>query len=243
MCEVAGCDASIVPGLRGVMSLRKPYNFAARKLTHTPRRSWEHSSPESALLPSLQSARQSCDILFTIGQMTNLAASLLADPDVSRFPRVIAMAGEFQRGGHVEWNIWLDPEAACICFDSGVPIDLIPWSIGPATKLLPQHVERLRAARSPLTQLLIRMIDEFWTHVPSKSNMYDPMTVVALLKPDLFEWQRGRVTVETRGSDATYGLTTFKPDPVGPHRVAFGVQADPARDFLIDRICSFQGAA
>jgi inosine-uridine nucleoside N-ribohydrolase len=65
--------------------------------------------------------------------------------------------------------------------------------------------------------------------------MYDPMTVVALLRPELFVWRTGRVTVELR-DEKLYGLTRFTPDEAGPHRVAFGVDAAAAKKFMLDRL-------
>jgi len=239
MCEAAGRDVKVVPGLRGVMSPRRLFDYSKRILHHTPKKSWEYPSPEAALLPALQEARKTCDAIFTIGSMTNLAASLVADMDVTKFPRIVSMAAEFQKGGHLEWNVWLDPEAAAICFNGGIQIDVIPWSIGPATKLRPEDVTRMRQGKSGVAKLLIAWLEEFWTYVPNKTNMYDPMTVVALLRPDLFEWHRGRVTVELKG-DKTYGLTTFQYDDNGPHRVAMGVKSDEAREFLVQRICDLK---
>jgi len=174
-------------------------------------------------------------VILTIGAMTNAAAAMLARDKREPFPRIIAMAGEFQRYGHIEFNIRCDPEAAHVCFSRGTPIDVIPWSIGPATKLLPSDIDRIRASDTPLCRRVFHYLQSFWKHVPNKTNMYDPMTVVALLKPELFDWKRGHVAIELRG-EHTYGQTTFREDPGGPHRVAFGVQAEAANAFLIDRL-------
>jgi purine nucleosidase len=236
MCNAAGRDVAIVPGNRGAMMNTGVSRWATRKLHHLPTQSFDHPSAEASLLPTLAAARKSCDAILTVGPMTNLAATLVMDPDISRFPRVLSMAAEFQRGGHIEWNILVDPEAAALCFKSGIQIDVIPWSIGPATKLQPADVERLRQAKSPVAKLLVRWLEEFWTHVPNKTNMYDPMTVVALLRPDLFDWHRGFLSVELRG-EHTRSATTFRRDDTGPHRVALGVKGDEAREFLVGRIC------
>ncbi len=175
-------------------------------------------------------------ILFTIGTMTNAAAAVMARDRSKSFPRIIAMAGEFQRYGHIEFNIRCDPEAANVCFTSGLRVDLIPWSIGPATKLLPADIAALRAATSPLARRVVYYLERFWKIVPNKTNMYDPMTVVAALHPELFEWKRGTVKVELAGRN-TYGLTTFHAHDDGPHRIAWDVKADEAKAFLVQRLC------
>lgn len=233
MCKTGGQSPVIVEGLRGVMASR-PVDVSKREPNHFASRTFDRPAADG--LKVLDHARRECEAVLTIGPMTNLAASLLANPYAGK-GRAIAMAGEFQRPRHIEWNIKVDPEAAAICFSSGLPIDLIPWSIGPAVKLRPQDVDRIRASTKPIAKLLLSYLEQFWKHVPNKTNMYDPMTVVALLRPDLFTWERGRVTVELRG-DATYGMTMFHQDEAGPHRVAMAVQVDDARAFLVDRICT-----
>src|SRR5690606_29544044 len=128
---------------------------------------------------------------------------------------------------------------AQLAFASGMKIDVIPWSIGPMAKLLPPDIARLEAAAAgnPLVTLLVKWLHDFWKHVPGKTNMYDPMTVVAMHHPEFFDWHTGRVTVELR-DNTKYGLTRFEPHPAGSHRVAMSVDADKARGFMIDRICS-----
>lgn len=66
--------------------------------------------------------------------------------------------------------------------------------------------------------------------------MCDPAAVVALLHPEWFDWRRGRVSVELR-DEALYGLTRFEADDSGPHRVAFGIESDKVKRFMLDRIC------
>ena len=232
MCHTVGQSPTIVEGLRGVMASR-PVDVSKRKPNHLASKHFD--CPKGDVLAVLDKARATCDAVLTIGPTTNLAASLLANPDPT-VGRVIAMAAEFERPRHIEWNVRVDPEAAHVCFSNGIPIDFIPWSIGPAVKLRPADVDQIRASSKPIAKLLLNYLEQFWKHIPNKTNMYDPMTVVALLKPELFDWQQGTVSVELRG-ESTYGMTHFRRDETGPHRVAMGVKADEARAFLVDRIC------
>jgi purine nucleosidase len=236
MCHAAGASTAVAAGFARPMTsrtsdaLKRPHYYPAEPL---PAR---HRADVPAALKSLLDVPADGAIL-TIGAMTNVAAALIARDPATPFPRVVAMAGEFQRYGHIEHNVRSDPEAAHLCFSSGVPIDFIPWSIGPQTKLTPDDVDRLRAAAptDPLCEIVIRYADDFWKHIPGKTNMYDPMTVVALLRPDFFDWRRGTVSVELRG-DATFAATRFHESDTGPHRVAFGVRADEARAWMMDRL-------
>lgn len=189
--------------------------------------------PESAIRALTGSA---ADVLFAIGPLTNVAVALACRPGALAGTRVVAMAGEFERDDLPEFNVRCDAVAADRVFSGGVPVDVIPLAIGLATKLDEADVRRLEGGEDPLVILLVEWLHEFWHNERSrKTNMYDPMTVVALLRPELFEWRRGRVTVELR-DEKLYGLTRFEADERGPHRVAFGVRAAEAKAFMLERL-------
>lgn len=235
MCEAAGQKPRIVAGLGGIMSPR-PLSWGSGRQMHyeSKKPRFDGPGPEH-LIEAWMTARREYDAIFTIGPLTNLAASLLADPNVKRMPRVMMMAGEFQHFGMAEYNIRCDVEAAALCFQAGFPIDLIPWTIGIKTKLHEADRNRIRQANTPLGRVLADYMNQFHVFEPQRADMFDPMTVVALLKPELFRWERGFVTVETRG-EQTYGQTLFRRDPNGPHRWASDVDAEAAKTFMLDRL-------
>ncbi|MEM7806878.1 MAG: nucleoside hydrolase, partial [Planctomycetota bacterium] len=153
--------------------------------------------------------------------------------------RHVVMAGEFVKPGFIEHNVRCDVPAAAEVFASGIAIDVIPWSIGPMTKLVDSDIVRIMkaaSARDAICRLLVDWLIEFWGTVLGKTNMYDPMTAVALLHPEWFEWRTGRISVDTSRSD-TRGLTTLVEDPDGPHRIAISVDAAKAKGLLLDTLC------
>ena len=235
MCDCTGAKPAIAAGFPQPIASRPMKQWLARPHLYPAEKPATKYAIDTPAALRLMTELSADDAILTIGAMTNLAAALVSKPADAPWPRVVSMAAEFQRYGHTEFNVRCDPEAAHLCFTSGVRIDFIPWSIGPATKLLPADIERLRSAETPLCKLVVSLLETFWKSFPGKTNMYDPMTVVALLRPDLFDWRRGTVHVELRG-EHTYGLTTFNEHSDGPHRVAFGVQAEAAKAFLIDRL-------
>ncbi len=77
--------------------------------------------------------------IVTLGPLTNLALALSREPGLVRnVARCVVMGGAPCCEGNVtpaaEFNIWVDPEAARIVFQSGLPIELIGWQLsrGPA---------------------------------------------------------------------------------------------------------------
>jgi inosine-uridine nucleoside N-ribohydrolase len=235
LCDAAGQSPKIMAGARSVITRRAPARAIGRTPPHKATKTYDYKTDIAATLATLAEVRQSYDVLLTIGPKTNLAMSLVADPDVSRFPRYLAMAGEVQIFGHQEWNIVVDAEAAAVVCTSGVAMDFIPFKIGIDTKLTEDEQAWLEKQTNPVARVLNNFRAQFRKTHARIQNMFDPMTVVALLHDDWFTWKRGQMTVETRG-DATNGLTTFRYDENGPHRVAFAVDVDKAKQWMLQRL-------
>jgi len=236
LCSATGKNPPIAAGSRGVLT-RRPVEWAMKRNPyHSALRRTEAKSNMPETLELLAAVRRSADVLLTIGPMTNLAMSLVADPDVSRFPRYIAMAGEVRTPHHGEWNIRVDVDAAAVVLDSPISIDFIPWRIGIDTKLTDAEQAELDRATNPVAKVLNAFRQQF-KKTDKRQEMFDPMTIVALLHDDWFTWQRGTVAVETRG-DHTYGLTHIRPHEDGRHRVAVGVDAQKAKRWMLDRLCA-----
>jgi inosine-uridine nucleoside N-ribohydrolase len=237
LCDAAGQSPKIVAGAKSVITRRPPKVALTRKPPHVARKSYDYKADMPATLAMLTEVRHSYDVLLTIGPTTNLALSLVADPDTSRFPRYLAMAGEAQFFGTSEWNIVVDSEAAAVVCSSDVQIDFIPFKIGIDTKLNADEQAWLEKQTNPVVKVLNDYRAQFRknNHNPDQQNMFDPMTVVALLHDDWFTWKRGRFTVETRG-ELTNGQTMFKHDENGPHRVAFAVDVEKAKKWMLERL-------
>lgn len=237
LCKAADKEPAIIGGARGVITRRPIEHALKRNPLHGALERTGARSDVPAALATLADARKNADVLLTIGPLTNLALSLVADPDVTHFPRYIAMAGEIANFGMAEWNIKVDTEAAAVvCGTPNLKIDFIPWKIGIDTKLSTDEQDELDRATNPVAKVLNAFRGEFKTR-DKRQEMFDPMTVVALLHEDWFEWKRGRLVVETRG-DVTYGQTVLQHDANGPHRVAVAVDAEKAKRWMLDRLCS-----
>jgi purine nucleosidase len=73
-------------------------------------------------------------VLITLGPLTNLALALAKNPEIAaKVGRCVVMGGAPCCEGNVtpaaEYNIWVDPEAARIVMNSGLPIELIGWHL------------------------------------------------------------------------------------------------------------------
>lgn len=154
--------------------------------------------------------------LVTVGPLTNVAAALVADPTLqSKLNGLVMMGGAYGLTpyGHgnaspvAEFNVWHDPEAAKIVFNSGIPT----VCAGLDTTTHPDYrmnvetfteIEAKDTRRSRLVADLCRGIVERFEGF----NLHDPMAVAYLVDPTIFKTRRIRVDVETCG-ELTRGMT------------------------------------
>jgi len=154
--------------------------------------------------------------IIAIGPLTNIAEALRAEPGIAdEIGELVIMGGAFNITpyGHgnmnavAEYNIWHDPEAAKIVFDSGVSVKAVGLDVttDPMNRLSPEmfgEIESLDTARARLVADLCRSL------VRSKNglSLHDPLTVAVAVDPSLVETIRFRVEVETVGV-LTRGMT------------------------------------
>jgi len=88
--------------------------------------------------------------LVTLGPLTNVAVAILKEPSIAGMvERCVVMGGIGLGHGNVvpaaEYNIRVDPEAAKIVFDSGLPIEMVGWDISRRYAAFgPDDAEKLR---------------------------------------------------------------------------------------------------
>jgi len=212
-----------------------------REAPDQPRRSYP---PNRALDWLSQTIRQAPGeiTLITIGQFTNLATLLLADPEAAAMlKRVVSMGGRLQyppdqpKG---ECNVILDPLAAKIAFQRlGDALTLVPIDV---VRGKPLTADMLQTMLRPDAFQTVRAAAHGWQSSKGNRNigLADPATVAFAFDPSLGRCQTGRLDVELYPhplpagdpfpAGQLTGATTFTPDPAGPHRVLAELDPDPA---------------
>jgi purine nucleosidase len=179
--------------------------------------------------------------LVTLGPLTNIAVALLRDPGIARLvARCVMMGGTSDSIGNVtpvsEYNIWADPEAARIVFESGLPIEMIGWDISRKYATFDhEQAAAVRAIGTPLAAFCMDIqgaVDAFATSTTHLSgfDLPDPIAMAAALDPATVETEHWRVEIETLGT-LCRGQTVN--DPLGllglPPNVHVAVRASRAR--------------
>ena len=182
--------------------------------------------PEPAFQPSELNAVQLMEktldesdrkmTLLAIGPLTNVAALLLARPDLTdKIERAYIMGGGTMGNWTpaAEFNIWADPEAARIFFNSGIDIVMAGLDVTQKAYVTREENEELRAQGNKMSVLAAELIDYFSQyHYKIEGfpgcTLHDPTAVAAILCPELFTSERCNVDVETKG-ELTAGMTVI----------------------------------
>jgi pyrimidine-specific ribonucleoside hydrolase len=153
--------------------------------------------------------------LITIGPLTNIAVALSSDSELAgMIPRLVMMGGSLS-GGNItpaaEFNIYVDPEAARIVFQSGIPITMVGLDVTRKTSLTDEHMRMLESAQNPVSQAAAKIARNAIDHTRSQGfligpNMHDSLAVAAFLDPSILKWREYYVDVETSG-ELTAGET------------------------------------
>lgn len=134
--------------------------------------------------------------LVTLGPLTNVAVALLREPSIAeKVSECFIMGGIGSEHGNVtptaEFNIWCDPEAAKIVFESGMKITMVGWDISwkYATFSTEQSAE-LRAIGTPLAEFCVDIqatLDDFAKHETHLAgyDLPDPITMAIAIKPEI----------------------------------------------------------
>ncbi|MCG8511918.1 MAG: nucleoside hydrolase, partial [Rhodospirillales bacterium] len=194
----------------------------------------------AAMLEWLRAQRDSSAVMLALGPLTNLARAIGNDPTAFRhIHEIVLMGGSTDRGNHTaaaEFNIAVDPEAAAMVFEAGVPIRMVGLNACRDAVVHPSDVADLRAKGSEKALILadllagyisIRMKDD---HKPVPMPLYDPVAAAALIDPGSVDCVPARVDVECKGQ-FTRGMTVceFRVPNKGKANAGVAVSADGER--------------
>ncbi|MDF1587056.1 nucleoside hydrolase [Marinimicrococcus flavescens] len=158
--------------------------------------------------------RSEAATVLALGPLTNLAALLLARPDLAaRIGEVMWMGGSADRGNHTaaaEFNAFVDPEAVAVVLGSGVPFRMVGLDACRQVPVRLADAAALRACGTPRALLLADLL-EGYVRIASPDGsrpmaLYDPVAAAALLDAQAVRFDPMHVAVELAGTH-TRGMT------------------------------------
>ncbi|MBQ1878572.1 MAG: nucleoside hydrolase [Erysipelotrichaceae bacterium] len=185
--------------------------------------------------------------LLTLGPLTNIAVLVKTFPEVmDNIDEVVMMAGSYASGNMLaksEFNMYADPEAAKIVFDSGMKLVLATMEACYSGGILLTEQEKFKDG-GRVSRLVYDILKFYSRYAVSngwdRTAVYDLTPVIYLLAPEIFEYRDMRVDIEVNGV-YTRGMTvcddrgpTYIGEPDNPKRVLLSLDRDKLVEILFE---------
>ncbi|ATU93271.1 nucleoside hydrolase [Phyllobacterium zundukense] len=154
--------------------------------------------------------------LCALGPLTNIAHVLIRAPELApRIREIVLMGGGFFEGGNItptaEFNIYVDPQAAQIVLQSGVPVVILPLDVTHKVLTTAKRVDRFRAMGTRSGDASVALLEFFERFDEEKYGsdggpLHDPNVIAWLLKPELYGGRHCNVIVDA-ANELTLGMT------------------------------------
>lgn len=155
--------------------------------------------------------------LVVTGPMTNAALFLRVYPDLAKqkIDQIVFMGGAMGLGNwrpSVEFNIFVDPEAAKIVLNFGIPLVMAPLNVTHQAQILKNEIEQIGEIDNPVGKAFYSLLNFFEQYHENPkwgfkgAPLHDPCTIAWLIDPTMFKSDKMNVDVETQG-ELTRGET------------------------------------
>jgi pyrimidine-specific ribonucleoside hydrolase len=190
----------------------------------------------------LQESEEKVTIVAT-GPLTNVAALLLSHPELKeKIAEISFMGGGIHFGNWTpaaEFNILVDPEAAKIVMESGLPLIMNGLDVTEQALMMPEDFEAVRAIGGQVSSIVADWLEFFYgfhkTIGYKGAPMHDPCAVAVLTHPELFDLREMCVEVETQG-EYCRGTTVGHNRKAPNARVNMGVDRNAFAQLLINAV-------
>ena len=188
--------------------------------------------------------------LVATGPLTNVALLLRAAPELyERIAAISLMGGSLGVGNTTaaaEFNIWADPEAAAIVFESGIPIQMSGLDVTHQALVLPADIARLEDLGTRPGRVFADLIRFFAVHHRDRYGwdgppIHDAVAVAWLADPTLVAGRPLRIDVETAGVHSR-GRTVADEEGLSGRPVNAEVGMSIDRERLIDMVVAAVGS-
>ncbi len=147
--------------------------------------------------------------IVATGPLTNIAMAILLDPTIpKKIRKIVSMGGAFQVTPYgygnatplAEFNIYTDPEAAKIVYESGAEIYAVGLDVtmNPNAVVTREERERIRDEGGRLGKLFYEMTKRL-SELTNEIALHDPLALSYIIDPEILKFRKYPVRVELRG--------------------------------------------
>ena len=173
--------------------------------------------------------------LIAIGPLTNVAITLFKYPDIKDYIKQIVIMGGSTNSGNAsaygEFNIYADPHAADVVFQSGISIKMVGLNATEKCALTEIEAEEIFSIDSRINAMMKKLIPHYIEHYNRTKApgmiIHDAITLACVIDESMVTYEEYPVSVETK-SALTFGRT------VVDNRPKYRVEDTPNAEVAID---------
>ncbi len=169
------------------------------------------------IVETLKDAGTDSITLVPTGPLTNIALAIIKDPSIlNSIKQIVLMGGAMREAGNLsasaEFNMRVDPHAAKVVFECGLPIIVMSLDVTHKVLTSRERVREIESIGNSVSTATANMLKFFARYDSEKygidgAPLHDPCTIAWLLNQDLFIGKECNVRIETE-SPLTLGHTS-----------------------------------
>ena len=169
------------------------------------------------IVETLKDAETDSITLVPTGPLTNIALAIIKDPSIlNSIKQIVLMGGAMREAGNLsasaEFNMRVDPHAAKVVFECGIPIIVMSLDVTHKVLTSRERVREIESIGNSVSTATANMLKFFARYDSEKygidgAPLHDPCTIAWLLNQDLFIGKECNVRIETE-SPLTLGHTS-----------------------------------
>ncbi|OUR79451.1 nucleoside hydrolase [Alphaproteobacteria bacterium 46_93_T64] len=170
----------------------------------------------SFIVETCLAAEDSSITICPIGPMTNVALAMMQSPQIiPKIREIVCMGGAVKELGNTtpaaEFNIYVDPQAAKVVLESGVPFTMMPLDVTHKALVTPARLQNFKDLNSPVGNACGGMLDFFNRFDMTRYGfdggpLHDPCVIAYLIDPEIFSGRKVHLDIEVT-SELTMGQT------------------------------------
>lgn len=134
--------------------------------------------------------------IVTTGPMTNVALAIRKSPEIlGNIEEFVLMGGSYQNGNvtpAAEFNIYCDPEAAYIVFNSGLKVTMVGLDVTRQVLVLPEVLDQMEKINNKASDLFVKLMRVFNENQQrvfgfEGAPLHDPLTLAYLIDPSVLD--------------------------------------------------------